>query len=1581
MKKRFFAALLAVVMVLTAFPQFVFAQDSSFSTSLTVKATAQQDNTFLIPPQSEFSVESGLAKSFGYSYGADISEGQVTALDVLVKLHQELMGDDSAVNDALAVADNGFITTVFGTETSNFGFTVNGKQPCSDKWNAASGGYPGYYTAYTINECVVNKNDVLEFFVYQDTSALDLYTWFEINGKMQTSFKGDTDKEIEVTLKGYQIGWYGAGSQEDIARKTKSVSAAQLALVDESGSITKIEDTITDDNGKAKLKFTKAGEYTITAIGDEYEPIIMPTASVTVQEGDSDTSQPKQYEITDSMLKQTDSSANIDYSPDKIYDTFYYEVQNANKYTYSGKKVTFIDDKTIQLEGETSKRPLQSKKVSISAETDFKAKTAVITFDGLTVPVGNVSSKKSSWSTYWYNRISNDPDGGLYYIIYDTNIPDKSTVQSEQGYLDSLKLTGLPESGKVTLTNGRIFEYANKNFGTGKLDFGDGKGLVSEREFCVLPDIIIDMDDSENIGYAALSIEGRTIGKGDLLAQKNAAITAESTTVKDILDTAAARYGIDVKYTQVGGSYLISSINGLGSELGGGWKYQINDEFPQKSVNQFANLKDSDVIRIRYAATPQGSELENPLFYYLKALVKNADEKLSGNFTTASKLKLKAVIDEVNIFLKDERFNSSDSDKEIEVSKQIASLNEAVKKLETNQGSSEGDAQIPLDFENDVWLQYDFKQLKTNETAKIYPRRVPQIISDPINNDVARPNFNFEIVSGDSVKVTPVKDISTGRNNTASVTAVKNGITVVKITYDELEHKGKTYGASSSVNTAYVVYEVNDSPAQLEIKTDISLRSYDTVYFDKGESVDFAFAATADGAKSIKVTCNDEVLSKGQNGKYIAKLKNKSNIIGVTATDNIGRTKTFYQVIDARKIQINISNKTTPGEKLKINDTAIISFTGITPAVYKLATIYNPTWRSTSSAFGEPVYGTYVEYHNEHFGKLEGIAGQWDVATNNDFEITFDKEGTFIFGDGKISTDWWGSPLGDDKTIESSGPNLNAKVNRDKFSIMPEFSITIGDEISTNVPVKGITLDKTRVELYEGDTLRLNAAVTPENATDKTILWSTDGRYFATVDENGKITAHKASSANVPYVTITAKTKDGNFIASCKVVVKVDPNSVDEKKAQNVMDAIDKLFPVSLESRAAIAGARTAYNRLTAAQKRLVTNLDLLRDAESFYAELKREDDKLNEGYTDPEDKRAADAVTSKIAVLTNITIESADAVADAIRSYNALSSAQKRLVTNIALLFQAENSLMRLQRDIGSQEKDTQAIVNKNPAIQLEPNSPQAVNPTASLQIPKSASEKTIDVAVRIGAKLPLLSKSNSELSFVEQSSLIELAKEYTLLSEEERLFVSNSKELEAFIENIKLQNQQDNKTGIKVEGADWFVGLSIEATTNSPEGFKQVREMEKAAASGDRELLSVWDISLSNILDGKEYHPEEPVKISIPVDYLPEQDNVCVLHYKDDGTIEYIEPIFNGSAINFETSEFSYFALVSYADGASPFDLNNSMAVMPKSEESGETNAGIIWLVVLGTVALNCVVTVTIVFTLKRRRYKSKSNISSVK
>ena len=107
-----------------------------------------------------------------------------------------------------------------------------------------------------------------------------------------------------------------------------------------------------------------------------------------------------------------------------------------------------------------------------------------------------------------------------------------------------------------------------------------------------------------------------------------------------------------------------------------------------------------------------------------------------------------------------------------------------------------------------------------------------------------------------------------------------------------------------------------------------------------------------------------------------------------------------------------------------------------------------------------------------------------------------------------------------------------------------------GDKI---VHVTGISLDCNSATIKEGEYITLVATVTPSNADNKSVSWSSSSDAVATVDASGKVTGVKAGSA-----TITATAADGGMKATCSLSVEANlaPSVTVEAKNVSAISAV-----------------------------------------------------------------------------------------------------------------------------------------------------------------------------------------------------------------------------------------------------------------------------------------------------------------------------------------------------------------------------------------------------------------------------------------
>ena len=93
--------------------------------------------------------------------------------------------------------------------------------------------------------------------------------------------------------------------------------------------------------------------------------------------------------------------------------------------------------------------------------------------------------------------------------------------------------------------------------------------------------------------------------------------------------------------------------------------------------------------------------------------------------------------------------------------------------------------------------------------------------------------------------------------------------------------------------------------------------------------------------------------------------------------------------------------------------------------------------------------------------------------------------------------------------------------------LIAKCEISVAEEY---IPVSGITLNKTELEVNVGETFKLEATVAPANSSEKVVSWRSSSSSTASVDSEGTVTGKKAGTA-----TITASC--GNVSVTCQVTV------------------------------------------------------------------------------------------------------------------------------------------------------------------------------------------------------------------------------------------------------------------------------------------------------------------------------------------------------------------------------------------------------------------------------------------------------------
>ena len=417
---------------------------------------------------------------------------------------------------------------------------------------------------------------------------------------------------------------------------------------------------------------------------------------------------------------------------------------------------------------------------------------------------------------------------------------------------------------------------------------------------------------------------------------------------------------------------------------------------------------------------------------------------------------------------------------------------------------------------------------------------------DPISvTSVTLDSTSITLVEGDSQTLTATISPSNAENqmvlwisSDASVATVKDGVvTAVKPGTATITVKSDDGGKTATCNVTVVarVYPVE------KITLDVTSA---TIY--EGENLTLTATITPDNAtnKNVSWKSSNTSVATVVDGTVSA-LKTGTTIITV-ATEDGGKTATCNVTVKAKVASVSLDKTEIT---LTEGDTHILTAT-INP---DNATNKNVSWKSSNTSVATVSNGkvtalkagtTTITVTTEDGGKTATCNVTVNEKIYSVENISLDKTSAILFeGETLVLTATINPYNATNKNVVWSSSNTSvATVVDGKVAALKTGTATIivttedGNKTATcdvtvNAKVTSVSLDKTEVELTEGDTHILTATINPDNATNKNVIWSSSNASVATVS-NGKVTAVKAGTA-----TITVTTEDGGKTATCRVMV------------------------------------------------------------------------------------------------------------------------------------------------------------------------------------------------------------------------------------------------------------------------------------------------------------------------------------------------------------------------------------------------------------------------------------------------------------
>ena len=311
-----------------------------------------------------------------------------------------------------------------------------------------------------------------------------------------------------------------------------------------------------------------------------------------------------------------------------------------------------------------------------------------------------------------------------------------------------------------------------------------------------------------------------------------------------------------------------------------------------------------------------------------------------------------------------------------------------------NSGFTEDSVLLNINSRNNL-------SLSVGQTKTLKAYRVWEVIPVSYNNYIITPEFTYTILSGsDVVSLTEKASPSAGNGDWMTLTAVKEGIAVIEVTYGSMQVSGGQYdgiyGASDPARSGIVVVQVggsNDTSVDFGIdcfssggkagSNNVSYNpnnkkawdaEFDTLYFT-GSSGELQLTPSASGRITEVAVSHDKGASwsvlTGEDGTYTAPIVHGNNILRVKTASG-----TAYQVVRGDRISVSlkeVDGKSDGDGIVEAGETVRVALHGLHNPIPKMAGNYNPGYMSNTDGYssqhlnytanGKAIYGPGAQYN------------------------------------------------------------------------------------------------------------------------------------------------------------------------------------------------------------------------------------------------------------------------------------------------------------------------------------------------------------------------------------------------------------------------------------------------------------------------------------------------------------------------------------------------------------------------------------------------------------------------------------------
>lgn len=510
--------------------------------------------------------------------------------------------------------------------------------------------------------------------------------------------------------------------------------------------------------------------------------------------------------------------------------------------------------------------------------------------------------------------------------------------------------------------------------------------------------------------------------------------------------------------------------------------------------------------------------------------------------------------------------------------------------------------------------------------------------------------------------------------------------------------------------------------------------------------------------------------------------------------------------------------------------------------------------------------------------------------------------------------------------------------------------------ILPTIKVTSINLSTT-ASVDVGATVKLTATVSPANATNKELTWTSSDTSVATVGTNGNVKGIKAGT-----VTITATAKDGSGKSdSCTITVNAvlvsnvtlpAIESVDVgasvKLTATVLPTNATNMELTWKSSDTSVAMVDANGNVTGVKAGTATITATAKDGSGQYdicAVTVRKAAEINESQT------AADKVANLIGALPeNPALSDKDAIEAARKAYDALTSAQKKLVENYSTLTKAEAALEKLKADQAAADEVTELIaaLPANPALTDE----------AAILAARAAYDALTDAQKTLVNNYDTLTKAEAALETAKTATATVTAQ----LEGSGFVATLGTGDITAGIIDVILGDVTVSFPAEVLAALTAQGEITIQQTGVSAEQMVQIQE----ALAEDNAIVAPFTLECFDAAGNAIHELGGPVTVTVQLtdEMLAQITDAATakLYYYNPETkqLEDMNAMFDltNRTVTFTIDHFSTFVIV---------QAGSQAAMQPNEAEAGKANnAWWLWVVLAGAVV---VVGAAVVLTVRRR------------